>query len=399
MSEPMRIGRSGSVSVFRMWRRLYVEGTPGMSKAMAQSMSVNRRSLLKTAAAGVAGASALSTAIAQASTGSPGFYVNLKQDGGELAIYAWYQAWLDEVVPMFEEETGITVTNLGAYSTNAEWWARLNAGEAFDFFIPTTDWMQRAMRAELLHEIDAELVPNIANLFADYQDMDTYRQDDARFAIPYSRLLFCLGYNTNEFSEAPTSWSVTWDEQYRGKVTMESSAQVRVGTTALYLGDDPFNPTDWDAIKDHLLEQKELVVKYWTDYQNSMEMFVNEEVLVGEISDGRARMGMAAGGAMNWTVPEEGCLAFVDTFAIPATSENPENAHKFIDFLLRPEITAIQMELMNYDTVNEAALAEVDPAYAEQLAPSEGANLVITEDIDPQVRVRMDDLWTEIELS
>lgn len=370
-----------------------------MGNSKLRSTGIDRRTLLKTTASGAATVSALSAAIAQASTGSPGFYLNLNQDAGELEIYAWYQAWLDEVVPMFEEETGIKVTNLGAYSTNAEWWARLNAGEAFDFFIPTTDWMQRAMRANLLHEIDVEQVPNIANLLADYQEMDTYRQDDATYAIPYSRLLFALGYNTNTFPEAPISWDVTWDEQFKGKVTMESSAQARIGTTALYLGDDPLNPTQWDEIGDRLREQKELILKYWTDYQNSMEMFVNEDVVVGEISDGRARMGMAAGGAMNWTVPEEGCLAFVDTFAIPGTAKNPENAHRFIDFLLRPDITARQMELMNYDTVNEAALAELDPAFAEQLAASEGANVVITEDIDPQVRSRMDDLWTEIELA
>ena len=71
----------------------------------------------------------------------------------------------------------------------------------------------------------------------------------------------------------------------------------------LLLGDDPLNPTKWDEIRDKLLEQKELVLKYWTDYQNGMEMFVSEEVLVGELSDGRARMGREAGGPIAWTVP------------------------------------------------------------------------------------------------
>lgn len=364
-----------------------------------RSESVDRRTLLKTAAAGVAGASALSTAIAQASTGSPGFFVNLNQDAGELSIYAWYQAWLEEVVPLFEEETGIKVTNLGAYSANGEWWARLNAGESFDFFIPTTEWMQRAMRADLLHEIDVEQIPNITNLFADFQANETYQQDGATYAVPYSRLINGLTYNTNTFAEAPTSWDVAWDEQYSGKITMQDAGYVRVGTTALYLGDDPFNPTQWDEIADKLLEQKELVTKYWTDYQNGMEMFVNEEVLVGELSDGRARMGKASGGAIDWTVPEEGCLSFVDTLAIPHTAENPENAHRFIDFLLQPEITVMQMELLNYDTLNEAAFAELEPEVASQFAAPEGAHLVVWEDLDPQVRDRMDELWTEILLS
>lgn len=364
-----------------------------------RSESVDRRTLLKTAAAGVAGASALSTAIAQASTGSPGFFVNLNQDAGELSIYAWYQAWLEEVVPLFEEETGIKVTNLGAYSANGEWWARLNAGESFDFFIPTTEWMQRAMRSDLLHEIDVEQIPNITNLFADFQANETYQQDGTTYAVPYSRLINGLTYNTNTFAEAPTSWDVAWDEQYSGKITMQDAGYVRVGTTALYLGDDPFNPTQWDEIADKLLEQKELVTKYWTDYQNGMEMFVNEEVMLGQLTAGRTRMGKAGGGPIDWTVPDEGCLTFIDTFAIPHTSENPENGHKFIDFLHRADIMAMQMETLYYDSLNEAARGELDEDFAAQFEVREDANLVLAVDLEPQLRSQIDELWTEVKLS
>ena len=58
------------------------------------------------------------------------------------------------MIPKFEEETGITVNLIGTYSANDEWWARLNAGETWDFFIPTTDWVERAMKADLLQPLD-----------------------------------------------------------------------------------------------------------------------------------------------------------------------------------------------------------------------------------------------------
>jgi spermidine/putrescine transport system substrate-binding protein len=360
---------------------------------------MNRRTLLKGAAGAVAGGSALSASIAQASTGRAPFYVNLKQDNGKVVIYNWYQPWIAEVAPMFEEETGITVEQLGTYSANDEWWARLNAGESFDFFIPTTDWVQRAMAADLLHEIDPELIPNISNLFEDFQDNEVYRKDDARYAVPFARVYYCLTYNTNEFSEAPTSWGVTWDEQYKGKITMQDSAFARVGTTALYLGDDPLNPTMWDEIREALLEQKELVDKYWTDYQNGMEMFVNEEVVVGQLTAGRTRMAKAGGAPIDWTVPEEGVLTFIDTFAIPSTSENPENGHKFIDFLHRPDIMAMEMEMMYYDTLNEAARNELPEDLRAQFEVPEDAKLVLTLDLDQQVRTQIDQLWDEVKLS
>jgi spermidine/putrescine-binding protein len=363
-----------------------------------QPKGFNRRSLIK-GAAGAAGATALSTAVAQASSGDPGFYVNLRQDNGELVIYNWYQPWIAEVYPMFEEETGISVTQIGTYSSNDEWWARLNAGESFDFFIPTTDWVQRAMGADLLHEIDREQIPNIENLFEDFQDNEVFQRDGETYAVPFARVYYSLTYNTNEFAEAPTSWEVTWDEQYDGRITMQDNAFARVGTTALLLGDDPLNPTMWDDIRGRLSDQVDLVRTFWTDYQNGMELFVNEEVVVGQLTAGRTRMGAAEGGPIDWTVPDEGCLTFIDTFAIPSTSQNPENGHRFIDFLHRPDIMARQMEMMYYDTLNEAARAELDPELAEQFEVREDANLVLATDLDAQVRSQIDELWTEVKLS
>src|SRR5690606_31831726 len=107
---------------------------------------------------------------------------NLAQDQGEVVTYNFYQPWIDAVAPMFEEETGITVNQMGAYSSNDEWWARLNAGESFDFFIPTTDWLQRAMAADLVQEIDRDLIPNIANLEEDFQNNEVYQNEGNTYA-------------------------------------------------------------------------------------------------------------------------------------------------------------------------------------------------------------------------
>jgi putrescine transport system substrate-binding protein len=85
--------------------------------------------------------------------------------------------------------------------------------------------------------------------------------------------------------------------------------------------------------------------------------------------------------------------------AIPKSAENPENAHTFIDFLLRPDIMAMEMEMMYYDTLNVAAREELDPKIAESFEVPEGANLVLSTDLDSQVRTQMDELWTEVKLS
>lgn len=360
---------------------------------------ISRRSVVKGAVAAAASGSAMSAALAHASTGRAGFYVNLNQDAGEVNTYTWYEPWLDEILPMFEEETGITVNRIGAYSRNDEWWARLQAGEEFDFFLPSADWAERALKADLLHPLDLELIPNTENIHPDFQEIESLTKDGEQYAQGFAREIYSLAWNTEVITEAPTSWGITWDEQYDGRITLYDQANARVGTTALYLGQDPFAPDDWDAIRESMLEQHELITKYWQDYQIGMEMFINGEVDLGQISDGRVRMANTLGGTLDFTVPEEGALVALDTLAIPANAKNVENAHKLIDFIQRADINALQMTLMGYDSVNKAAHDSLEPEVEEGFAIPEGSDLHVLKDLDPQVRTQMEELWSEILLS
>lgn len=359
----------------------------------------NRTFTRRTAIAGAAGAGALGLNLAGArSSRYPGFNVNLAQDGGEITIMNFYEPFINEVIPQFTEETGITVNRAGTTSSNDQWWARIAAGEELDFVIATLDWLQRGISAELFQPINFDQVPNTENLREEYRELEAITTDAGTFGSPSFLVYYSMTYNTNEFAEAPTSWEITWDEAYSGKITLHDNTIARIGTTALVLDDDPLNPQKWDEITEKLLEQKPLVFKYWTDYQNGMELFANEEALVGQLTAGRTRMAMAEDAPINWTVPEEGCMTFLDCYAVPAAAKNPEGAMAFINFLQKPEIAAMEMEMMHYDSVNAAAHEAIDPALAETFATPEGANLVLTTDIDPEVRAKMDEVWTEVKL-
>lgn len=318
---------------------------------------------------------------------------------GEVVIYTWYQPWIDEVVPIFEQETGIKVVQLGSYSSNDEWWAKLGAGESFDFFIPTTEYVQRAMAADYLSPIDLEQIPNYSNIFDDFQHLDYFQEGDQTFAVPLTRVYYTLTYNRDEFPDPPTSWAVTWDEQYSGRITMSDSAFDRVTHAALYIGDDPLNPSRWDEIKDALIEQKNLVRTYWSDYQTGMQLFVNDEVVVGQLTNGRTRMAQELGTPVAWTIPSEGGFVFVDTLAIPKTARNPENAHTFLNFLLREDISLKLMQGMSYDTVNAASHALLSDEERPIFSPPEGSKLIVAPDMPADVRNRMDEIWNEVRLS
>src|SRR5690554_8192018 len=59
--------------------------------------------------------------------------------------------------------------------------------------------------------------------------------------------------------------------------------------------------------------------------------------------------------ALEYIYPEEGIIVWLDSFVIPRNAANAEAAHKFISFVLQPEIAALISEDIGYATPNLAA--------------------------------------------
>ncbi len=58
-----------------------------------------------------------------------------------------------------------------------------------------------------------------------------------------------------------------------------------------------------------------------------------------------------------YAIPREGSLLWIDVAAIPKDAPNPDNALRFLDFLLEPKVAAASSELTGYANANTAATA------------------------------------------
>ena len=65
---------------------------------------------------------------------------------------------------------------------------------------------------------------------------------------------------------------------------------------------------------------------------------------------------------IKYVIPREGALLWVDTLAIPVGARNPDNAHRFIDYLLRPDVIAAISNYVQYANGNAASRSLLDPA-------------------------------------
>ena len=81
----------------------------------------------------------------------------------------------------------------------------------------------------------------------------------------------------------------------------------------------------------------------------------------GDIFQARDRADEAENGnAISYVIPKEGALTWFDMMVIPADAKNVENAHKFLDFLMSPQITADITNYVWYASANTPALELID---------------------------------------
>jgi spermidine/putrescine transport system substrate-binding protein len=360
-------------------------------KTKKKGKSITRREMLKKTALGL-------TCIGAGSTVVGGFPGILRASKKEVVVYAWYTPIMTEVIPKFEKDTGIKVKNLGGYSKDSEWFAKVKAGESFDFIIPGSNYAITAIKAGMFNPLDPKRIPNWKNLGA-AGSMPEFMKEGKPYVAPWTRVIYAQVYNTEHIRQKPDSWKECWNSAYKGKISMNDRANLQVATACLVLGGDPNNPQDWDGIKKLLMEQKSLVLKYWTDHQAAMEMFARGGAWIGLHTDGRVRRWIRKNAPVNYSIPKEGACSVLDSMAIPITSKNPELGHEFINYMLRPEIGILEMTKLGYLALNEAAVKQLPPEMKSVFELPKDAKLILLKAPPPELSAKMEKLWLEVKMS
>ncbi len=354
-------------------------------------MDVSRREFLRTTGAAAGGMLAGSLArVAHSATTQ------------ELMVYSWYTAVMKEIFPLYEQEAGAKVNFLGSYGGNPIWWAKMMAGEVWDFFIPSMDWLQRAAKSDLLEPLDLNKIPNWRNLSEEGKKVvqKELSLDGKVYGLPWSLVINPLVWNHKRIPEKPDSWAILWDKKYAGKISMKDEAQLAVMVAALYTGQDPNNIANWNRIKEVLMEQKRLVKKYWTTHEEMKELMGTEQVWLSQYNDGRVRELQRQGAPVDYTVPKEGAPSTVDCMAIPKKAKNKDEAHKFINFLLRGEIMAKQMQMVGYLTYNTASysVASAEIRKSHEIPKDWYDRLIWRTFLSPEVQQKMEAIWLEAKM-
>ena len=301
-----------------------------------------------------------------------------------LNIYNWADYIGQDTLARFERETGIRV-NYDVYDSSPTVDAKLLAGNSgYDIVIHSAAYSTRLQEAGIYQELDRNRLDNWEQL--DPALLERFQMFDPgnRFGVPYSWGSTGFSYNREmileRYPEAPLgSARMLFDPEVIkhfadcGVSFLEASDDV-IPMALLYLGRDPnsIEPEDLAAAVE-VLQAVRPYVKYYSSTKFMLDLPNGEVCLAGSWSGDYATVTTRARESgldmsFEYTVPVEGSTMWFDAAYIPADAPHPENAHRFLNFLLQPDVMAEFTNFTGYANALPAATPLVDPAYAEDPA-------------------------------
>ncbi len=303
----------------------------------------------------------------------------LAQSGGTLNIYNWNDYIDEQTLRKFEAETGIKV-RYDVYDANETLDAKLRAGRSgYDLVGPTASpFLAQQIPAKLHRPLDREKLRNLGNLDPALMTQLAKYDPDNRHAVPWMWGTTGIGYNDvrvlRVMPDAPVySLKILFDPAIVSKfkscgvVILDSPTDV-IPAALKYLGRDPDSHAqdDLDAATKALMAIRPFVRRFHSsEYIN--ELANGDACLAfgfsGDIKQAAKRATEAKKSfKVEYAIPQEGALVWIDTFVIPADARNADAAHRFLDFVMRPEIAALNTNFIGYANGIAPSLPLVDPA-------------------------------------
>ncbi len=267
------------------------------------------------------------------------------------------------------EKTGQRVKVVySTYATNEDMYAKIAAGAGtYDIIIPSDYMIQKMISENLLVAFNPkETVENYGNIDPIY--LGRAYDPTEMYSVPYSYGKVGIIYNNTMVDEEDVedeSWSLLWNEKYRGKILQFNNPRDGFATAQFYLGLD-INSKDtatWDLARNKLSEQKHLVQSYVSD--EIFNKMTSGSAAIGTYYAGDYITMVESNDALSFYYPKEGTNDFIDAMCIPSCSKNRELAIEYINFMLTEEAAVENALYIGYASPNK--LVKDNTYYQEEM--------------------------------
>jgi putrescine transport system substrate-binding protein len=299
--------------------------------------------------------------------------------GGDkvLNVYNWADYIGETTVADFEAEFGIEV-NYDLYDSTAVVDARLLAGKSgYDVVLTALRYSARLIEVGVFRPLDRDRLPLWGNLDPWVLEAMSAYDPGNRYAVPYMWGTTGFAYNVEMVRERMTdapldSAALVFAPENAARfadcgISLLDESTMVIPMVMQYLGHDA---NSIDAAELAEAEAALKAVRPYIRYFSSAKVLndlPNGEICIamswsGDYAQARARAEESGIDIeLAYMVPREGTVLFFDALMIPADAPHPENAHRFLNYLMRPEVIAPISDLLRYANANRASLPLIDP--------------------------------------
>ena len=292
-------------------------------------------------------------------------------------VYNWSDYVDPRMLEAFTRETGIRVV-YDTYDTNELVETKLLAGRSgYDIVVPSGPFLQRLIRAGVFQPLDKGRIPNLRHAWPEIAARLAAHDPGNRHAVDYMWGTTGIGVNVAKVRERLgdiplDTWDLLLNPANAAKLkdcgihVLDSAEDVLPGVMKA-IGLDPASRAEEDlkAAADALVAVRGSIRKFHSS--EYIAALANGDICLaigysGDIVQAKKRAEEAGNGVeIAYFVPREGALMWFDSFAIPVEAAHPDEAHAFIDFMMRPEVAAANTNMIAYASGNLAAKPFVKP--------------------------------------
>ncbi|HVT52635.1 MAG TPA: polyamine ABC transporter substrate-binding protein [Dongiaceae bacterium] len=291
--------------------------------------------------------------------------------GGKVNVYNWSDYIGEHTNDDFTKKTGIAV-QYDVFDSNETLEAKLLAGNTgYDVVVPSGGFLGRQIQAGVFMKLDKSKLPNISNIDPVLMKATEAFDPGHEYSVPYFWGTVGIGYNVDKIKQimpdAPTdSWDLILKPEIVSKfkdcgVTMLDAPSDVLQSVLIALGKDPHSdkPEDYAEVEKTLLAVRPYI-KYFhsSSYINDI---ANGEICMaigwnGDFSIAQSRADEAKNGVhIQYVIPKEGALLWVDNLAIPKDATNVDQALQYINNMLDPQVAADVANFVHYASPNKTA--------------------------------------------
>ena len=312
-----------------------------------------------------------------------------------MTLYTWEGMFPQEVLDGFTQETGIAI-NYANFDTDENMLSRLEAAQGGDYdLVIADDYIIETVIAEgLAQKLDTSKLSGWGNINPVYQGQ--FFDPTNEYTVPYGAGVQTIVYNPATVSKEITGYADLWDESLRDNVAVIGNARVVNGMALKVMGES-YNTEDTAVIAQagqKLLELAPNIRLIKND--NLQDDLLSGEVGAAVMYTSQVTMAMLQNPDLKVVYPSEGVGFGIMGCFVPSKAPNADAAHRFLDYILRPEVAAQCFEYMGYYCTNKAAEGNINEAYRSFLTLPEGiTGGEMIQTVSAEAEEAHNKIWTE----